>query len=84
MEKSKKANECRKILNFGERVAKLPRRVPVADPTCLPSSEKEIEKQKNLFFGVKFEQISRILNVGGNYAFDNLLRTHFLRVVKVH
>jgi hypothetical protein len=32
MEKSKKAKECREILSFGEKVVKLPRRVPVADP----------------------------------------------------
>jgi hypothetical protein len=29
MEKSKKANECREILRFGKKVAKLPCRVPV-------------------------------------------------------
>jgi hypothetical protein len=34
MEKSKKANECREILNFGEKVAKLPRIENVADPLC--------------------------------------------------
>jgi hypothetical protein len=32
MEKSKKANEYKTILSFGEKVAKLPRSVPVADP----------------------------------------------------
>jgi hypothetical protein len=30
MEKSKKTNECRKILSLGKKVAKLPNRVPVA------------------------------------------------------
>jgi hypothetical protein len=39
MEKSKKANEYRNNLIVGTKVAKLPRRVPVADPLC----EKEIQ-----------------------------------------
>ncbi|GGD72758.1 hypothetical protein GCM10011514_41060 [Emticicia aquatilis] len=38
--------------------------------------KKENEKQKNLVFGVKFEKIPRIENVGGNYAFEILLRIH--------
>ena len=38
--------------------------------------KKEIEKQKNLFFWVKFELIPRILNVGGNFALGILLRTY--------
>ena len=38
--------------------------------------KKEIEKQKNLLFGVNFEQIPRIKNVGENYAFELLLRIH--------
>jgi hypothetical protein len=38
--------------------------------------KKENEKQKNLFFGVKFEQIPRIRNVENAYAFDFLSRTH--------
>ncbi len=32
--------------------------------------KKENEKQKNLFNGVKFEQIPRIGNVEVDYAFD--------------
>ncbi|GGD73007.1 hypothetical protein GCM10011514_41340 [Emticicia aquatilis] len=36
--------------------------------------KKEMEKQKNLFVEVKFEQIPRIKNVDDNYAFDILLR----------
>jgi hypothetical protein len=32
--------------------------------------KKEIEKQKNLFFGAKFEQIPRIGIVGRAFAFD--------------
>ncbi len=38
--------------------------------------KKEIEKQKNLFFGVEFEQIPRIGNVEKAYAFEVLPRTH--------
>ncbi len=38
--------------------------------------KKEIEKQKNLYFRVKFEQIPRITNVDENYAFDILLRAN--------
>jgi hypothetical protein len=34
MEKSKKANECRKILRFWEKVAKLPRIESVEDQLC--------------------------------------------------
>jgi len=37
--------------------------------------KKEVEKQKNLFFGVKFERIPRIKNVDENYVFGILLRT---------
>ncbi len=38
--------------------------------------KKEIEKQKNLFFGVKFEKIPRIRNVESDYAFEILLRNN--------
>ncbi|MFN3851340.1 MAG: hypothetical protein ACK4NY_18025 [Spirosomataceae bacterium] len=38
--------------------------------------KKEIEKQKNLLFGVKFEKIPRIGLVENDYAFEILLRTH--------
>jgi hypothetical protein len=34
MEKSKKANECREILRFGEKVAKLPRIKNVENQLC--------------------------------------------------
>jgi len=40
MEKSKKASEFRKVLSFGEKVAKLPRREIVTNQICIPSSEK--------------------------------------------
>jgi hypothetical protein len=50
MEKSKKANECQNILNFGERVAKLPRRVPVAHQIFIPRSEKRNRKAKEFIF----------------------------------
>ncbi len=35
-----------------------------------------VEKQKNLLFEVKFEQIPRIGNVEVDYAFEILLRTN--------
>ena len=43
--------------------------------------KKEIENQKNLLIGVKFEVIPRIGNVGNDYAFEILLRinTQILR-----
>jgi hypothetical protein len=46
-------------LKIETKVAELPRREIVASQICIPSSEKEIEKQKNLFFGVKFDAIPR-------------------------
>jgi len=39
MKKNKKANELRKILLLGEKVAEVPHIEFVADPTCIPSSE---------------------------------------------
>ena len=36
--------------------------------------KKEIEMQKNLLFGVKFEKIPRIGNVEIDYEFEGLLR----------
>jgi len=36
--------------------------------------KKENEKQRNLFFGVKFEQMPRILSVENDYAFDVIKR----------
>jgi len=38
--------------------------------------KKEIEKQKILFLGVKFEQIPRIKNVESDYEFEGLLKTY--------
>jgi hypothetical protein len=38
--------------------------------------KKEIEMQKKLFFGVKFEQIPRTRNVGNAYVFESLLRIY--------
>ncbi|HAK79273.1 MAG TPA: hypothetical protein DCM71_20800 [Runella sp.] len=61
---------------------KIEKSVETALPNCPQTKsayqvlKKEIEKQKNLFFGVKFEQIPRIKNVGDNYVFEILLRTY--------
>ncbi|AFK04530.1 hypothetical protein Emtol_3401 [Emticicia oligotrophica DSM 17448] len=40
--------------------------------------KKENEKQKNLLFGVNFEQIPRIGNVEVDYAFEILPRINSL------
>ncbi len=62
--------------------AKIVKSVETALPKCRKAKsayqvlKKEIEKQKNLLFRVKFEQIPRIKNVDVNYAFKILLRTH--------
>jgi hypothetical protein len=68
MEKSKKANECRKILNFGERVAKLPRIKNVADQICNLRSEKRNCKTSKFIVRNEVEGIPRIGNVEDNYA----------------
>jgi hypothetical protein len=58
MEKSKKATEYQNILGLGEKVAKLPNRVPVASQLCEQKTQIKYQKavlsaKKNAFENLK-------------------------------
>jgi hypothetical protein len=59
MEKSKKANECRNNLLVVAKVANLPRREFVANPTCIPSSEKRNKNTKEFICRNEVELMPR-------------------------
>ena len=70
MEKSKKAIVNQNILSLGKKWRNYHALKMSLTQSAYQVLKKEVEKQKNLLIGVKFEQIPRILSVDRAYTLE--------------